>query len=81
MNNSIIFLIIGAAIGAFFSWLFAKIYYEKVKKDSNKLIEKLNEYNEKILKILDDKKSITKEDIDKIFKEFMKDGVIDGGTF
>ena len=41
MTREIILLIIGAVIGAFFSWLPTKIYYEKGKKDSDKLVVKL----------------------------------------
>ena len=45
MNIDWISLLIGGIIGAFFSWVITKIYYEKAKKDSNRNAEK-KEYND-----------------------------------
>ena len=40
-------LFIGGIIGAFFSWIITKIYYEKAKNDSNMSAEKKNINDEK----------------------------------
>ncbi len=40
-------LIIGGIIGAFFSWIITKIYYEKAKKDNNMNAKKKNMNDEK----------------------------------
>ena len=42
MNIDWISILIGGIIGAFFSWVITKIYYEKAKKDSNRNAEKKN---------------------------------------
>ena len=47
MNIDWISLLIGGIIGAFFSWIITKIYYEKAKKDSNRNAEKKNINDEK----------------------------------
>ena len=47
MNIDWISLLIGGIIGAFFSWVITKIYYEKAKKDSNRNAEKKNINDEK----------------------------------
>ena len=47
MPRDIIFLILGLVIGAFFSWLFTKIYYEKAKRDNDKSIEGLKSHIDK----------------------------------
>ena len=40
-------LFLGGIIGAFFSWIITKIYYEKAKKDSNINAEKKDIKDEK----------------------------------
>ena len=40
-------LFIGGIIGAFFSWVIAKIYYEKAKRDNNMNAEKKDINDEK----------------------------------
>ncbi len=47
MNIDWISLLIGGILGAFFSWVITKIYYEKAKKDNNRNAEKKDINDEK----------------------------------
>jgi len=38
----ILFLLVGVGLGAYFSWLFSRCYYEKAKSDSNEIITRLS---------------------------------------
>lgn len=49
MIKDILFLIIGAIIGALFSWLITHLYYKRANGDNELDIQKLKEYIKEII--------------------------------
>jgi len=84
----VVSLLLGAALGSFFSWLITHVYYEKSSKEQITLFNKLSsEVRKAILKNPND--ILRHEELIKILEEVKNSpvdtsrlqGSIDGGTF
>ena len=68
MVENIIFFVFGAVIGAFASWGFGRVNYEKAKKDSEKTTKEVKEHITTATKGM-----MTEEDINNRDREFIEE--------
>ena len=75
MCRDIIFLVLGIAVGAFFSWLITRYYYKRAKKDNDESTEVLKAHNDESTEVL-------KVHIDKATEHTIKEGdTLNAGTW